>query len=73
MQGGEIRDMLDHHIGENLELIEPSSLPEMPEGPGGLAIVAAGLSAGMLLGTLALVVRRPRGPSPRPAVPVLAV
>jgi hypothetical protein len=73
MQGGEIRDMADHRIGENLMLMESASLPETPDGPGRLAIVAAGLGAGMLLGALALVVHRPRGPSPRSAVPVLAV
>jgi uncharacterized protein involved in exopolysaccharide biosynthesis len=73
MEGGKIRDMADHRIGENLELMEPASLPEAPDGPGGLAIVVIGLCAGMLIGALALVVRRPRDPSPHPAVPVLAV
>jgi hypothetical protein len=65
--GGECSMMQDHKFGENLEVLEPASLPEVSVWPNRLAISAAGLAAGLLLGvTRLLILRRPfvpiRGP-----------
>jgi hypothetical protein len=65
--GGEIQKMEEHKIGENLEVLDPASLPQAPDGPNRLAIAGAGLVAGLLLG-IALHWRKPGDRSvPNPA------
>jgi succinoglycan biosynthesis transport protein ExoP len=49
----------EHKAGENLEVLDPASLPEEPVAPNRAAIAGAGLALGILAGTVALL-RRPR-------------
>jgi hypothetical protein len=54
-------------VGENLEVIDPPSLPISPETHNRLTIAAAGLGIGLLLGAIKLGLRRPRTPALQPA------
>jgi len=60
-------EILQRKAGENLEVIDPPSLPISPESPNRLLIAAAGLGIGLLLGAIALGLRRPRTPALQPA------
>jgi hypothetical protein len=62
-----LRDLHQRKAGENLEVLDPPSLPTSPEGPGRLKIAAAGLGAGLLIGAIAIFLRRPRTPALQPA------
>ncbi len=53
--------------GENLDVLDPPSLPFSPESPNRLMITAAGLVIGLLLGAISLGFRRPRTPALQPA------
>jgi capsular polysaccharide biosynthesis protein len=70
--GGELQYMIDHKIGENVEVLDPASLPALPVWPNRLVIAAIGLGAGLLLGLATLALRRPRDPSAPAAVLVPA-
>ena len=48
------REIIDHKVGLNLEVLDPASLPEKPAGPNRLLIAVAGLALGLLLGILML-------------------
>jgi uncharacterized protein involved in exopolysaccharide biosynthesis len=48
-------------------VLDPPSLPTSPGRPGRLTIAAAGLGAGLLIGGLAIFLRRPRTPALQPA------
>ncbi len=61
-----LRDIEMHKAGENLEVLDPASLPEAPVAPNRLLIGAAGLGVGLLLGVLMLWRRRPGGPELQP-------
>jgi hypothetical protein len=43
-EGGEFRMMAENKIGENLEVLEPASLPETPDSPNRPAVAAVGLA-----------------------------
>jgi hypothetical protein len=73
IMGPEFQRMTDHKVGENLEVLDPATFPQTPDGPDRLLIVAAGVVAGLLLGALTLLLRRPRGSAPGTAVPAPAV
>jgi hypothetical protein len=73
IMGPEFQRMTDHKVGENLEVLDPATFPQTPDGPDRLLIVAAGVAAGLLLGALTLILRRPRGSAPGTAVPAPAV
>ena len=60
------RWVADHGFGETLALLEPASLPARPVFPNRLAIAAAGLALGLLLGALAPLFRH-RNKTPQPA------
>ena len=62
-----LRNIHERRAGEHLEVIDPASLPELPVAPNRLAIAAAGLGIGLLLGTIRLCLRRPRTPALQPA------
>jgi uncharacterized protein involved in exopolysaccharide biosynthesis len=51
----------EHKAGMNLEVLDPTSLPEVPVGPNRLGISALGLGLGLLLGALTLWFRQNRG------------
>jgi hypothetical protein len=70
--GGELQYMIDHKIGENVEVLDPASLPALPVWPNRLVIAAIGLGAGLLLGLATLALRRPRDPAAPAAVLVPA-
>jgi hypothetical protein len=69
--GGEFKRMEEFRAGENVEVLDPASLPQTPIYPNRLVIAAVGLGVGLLLGIAMLVLRRPPGTSPHP-VPALA-
>ena len=71
-EGPEFKTMADHKLGENLEVLDPATLPEEPIWPDRLRIALAGLGAGLLLGIVTLWLRRPRDPAPEAAVPSVA-
>jgi uncharacterized protein involved in exopolysaccharide biosynthesis len=52
------RAIAEHRGGENLEVLDPASLPESPITPNRMAIAALGLGGGLALGGLALWLRR---------------
>jgi hypothetical protein len=54
----ESRFAVDHGLGERLEVLDFGRLPEKPASPNRLAIAAAGLALGLLLGALAPRLRR---------------
>jgi len=58
-----LREIYEHKAGENLLVLDPASLPESPVSPNRLAIAAAGLGIGLLLGVLTLWRRRPHAPA----------
>jgi hypothetical protein len=62
-----LRDIYQRRAGENLNVLDPPSLPTSPERPGRLTIAAAGLGAGLLIGAIAIFLRRPRTPALQPA------
>jgi uncharacterized protein involved in exopolysaccharide biosynthesis len=64
--GDEVRTALEHKLGANLEVLDPASLPETPNGPNRLIYAAAGLAFGLLAGALTMRFRH-RGPTLRPA------
>jgi hypothetical protein len=72
-QGPEFRKMNDYQVGEVLEVLDPASNPQTPDGLSPVAIAAAGFGAGLLIGAIVLVLRRPRGPAANAAVPVPAL
>jgi hypothetical protein len=53
--------------GENLDVIDPPSLPFSPGSPNSLTIASAGLGIGLLLGAITLGIRRPRTSAVQPA------
>jgi capsular polysaccharide biosynthesis protein len=64
-KSAEARFAVDREFGETLDLLEPASLPQNPVAPNRLAIAAAGLALGLLLGALApRLWRRNRTPQP---------
>jgi uncharacterized protein involved in exopolysaccharide biosynthesis len=65
--------MTDRKIGENVEVLDPSSLPEEPIFPNRFAVGSIGGAVGLLAGVVVLVTRRPRGPSMAEAIPAPAV
>jgi hypothetical protein len=65
--GPEYQMMAEHKIGENLEVLDPASLPQAPASPNRWAIAAMGLAAGLLLGTVTLL-RRPQRSAMQAAV-----
>jgi capsular polysaccharide biosynthesis protein len=65
-KSADARSAVDHGLGERLELLDPASLPAKPDSPNRLAIAAAGLALGLLLGALAPRLRR-RNRTPEPA------
>ena len=67
-EGEEFRLMSEHNFGEILEVLDTESLPEPPVSPNRLAMAAAGLAGGLLLGVIAHWLRRPRGPAIRDAI-----
>jgi capsular polysaccharide biosynthesis protein len=71
--GGELQAMAEYKYGENIEVLDPASLPQTPVSPNRLIIIAIGLTTGLLLGIAALVIRRPRGHSTQSAVAAPAV
>jgi capsular polysaccharide biosynthesis protein len=65
-KNAEAREVADHGWGETLEVLDPASLPQRPVFPNRLAIAAAGLALGLLLGALAPLFRH-RNKTPQPA------
>jgi uncharacterized protein involved in exopolysaccharide biosynthesis len=59
--------ILQRKAGENLKVLDPPSFAERPVAPNRLAIAAAGLGVGLLLGAITLGFRRPRIPALQPA------
>jgi hypothetical protein len=57
-----LRQIYQRKAGENLEVLDPPSLTEKPDGPDRPAIAAAGLGFGLLLGVIIPGVQRPRTP-----------
>jgi len=53
--------------GENLELRDPATVPQTPNGPGRLTFAAFGLPIGLLAGLLTMRFRHHRNPTLRPA------
>jgi hypothetical protein len=51
---------LTSRLGRNVEVLDPASLPEQPVAPNRLVLTLMGLGAGLLVGCLATVLRRPR-------------
>jgi LPS O-antigen subunit length determinant protein (WzzB/FepE family) len=49
-----VREIEEHKVGMNLEVLDPASLPEKPIAPNRLLIAAIGLASGLLLGILTL-------------------
>jgi hypothetical protein len=52
------REIVLRKLGENLDVLDPPSLPFSPESPNRLTIAAAGLGIGLLLGAITLGLRR---------------
>ncbi len=52
--------MAEHKAGENLEVLDPASLPEAPVSPNRLPLAALGLALGLALGTCLLWFRQQR-------------
>lgn len=57
-----IRRIEERRLGSNLEVLDPASLPANPVAPNRMAVTAAGIAIGLMLGGLTLLVRRPREP-----------
>jgi uncharacterized protein involved in exopolysaccharide biosynthesis len=64
-KSADARFAVDRGLGEGLEVLDAASLPKMPVTPNRLAIAAAGLALGLLLGALAPRLRR-RNRTPQP-------
>jgi uncharacterized protein involved in exopolysaccharide biosynthesis len=62
-----LRLITQRKAGEVLDVIDTASLPMSPETPNRLAIAAAGLVIGLLLGAITLYLRRPRTATLQPA------
>jgi len=62
-----LRHILEHKAGENLELIDPPSVPQTSSTPNRLNIALSGFAAGLLMGALTLSIRRPRTETLQPA------
>jgi uncharacterized protein involved in exopolysaccharide biosynthesis len=60
------KDLEEHKAGENLEVLDPASLPQAPIAPDRLAIAAAGLALGLLLGVT--ILWRRSSPTPAPSM-----
>ena len=65
-----LRTIYEHSAGATLELLDPASLPEFPDGPNRLLFAAAGAALGLLAGLLAS--RPPAASSPVRAYSSLA-
>jgi uncharacterized protein involved in exopolysaccharide biosynthesis len=63
-RNAEARFAVDRELGERLEVLDFGRLPEKPASPNRLAIAAAGLALGLLLGALAPRLRRNTTPQP---------
>jgi hypothetical protein len=72
-RGGEFKRMVDYKVGENLEVLDPASLPLTPVWPNRLVIAGIGASVGLVLGAIVLFLRRPRDPAAPAAIPAPAV
>jgi uncharacterized protein involved in exopolysaccharide biosynthesis len=57
------REIEEHKAGENLEVLDPATLPESPISPNRLIIALWGMGIGFLLGAAVVKYRRP--PAPR--------
>jgi hypothetical protein len=53
-----IRNLIDRGLVDRLEILDAATLPDKPNAPNRLAIAAAGLALGLLLGALAPRLRR---------------
>jgi uncharacterized protein involved in exopolysaccharide biosynthesis len=62
-RGGTVRDIVERKAGENLDVLDPPSLPTSPERPSRLTMAASGLGARLLVGAIILFLRRPRTPA----------
>jgi hypothetical protein len=63
----EVRVLMESGAGDTLEIVDPASLPAPAGRPDRLLMAATGLAAGLLLGALALFIRRRRSLEPRTA------
>jgi hypothetical protein len=61
--GGEFQMMFDRKIGENVEVLDPSSLPVLPVWPNRAVMAMLGAGVGLLLGIVIMMVRWMRGPA----------
>ncbi len=66
-KGGKLAEIIYRKAGENLDVLDPPSLPISPITPNRLLIAAMGLGIGLLVGTLTLILRRPHTPALQPA------
>lgn len=72
-RGGEFKRMVDYKVGENLEVLDPASLPQTPVWPNRAVIAGIGASAGLALGAVVLFLRRPSDPAAPAPIPAPAV
>jgi uncharacterized protein involved in exopolysaccharide biosynthesis len=61
-KGGKLAEIIYRKAGENLDVLDPPSLPITPVTPNRLLITAMGLGIGLLVGALTLILRRPQTP-----------
>jgi uncharacterized protein involved in exopolysaccharide biosynthesis len=56
----------EYRAGENLEVLDPASLPQRPAAPNRMVVTALGVAFGLVLGALSLMLsaRSQRLPSP---------
>ncbi len=64
-KGGKLAEIIYRKAGENLDVLDPPSLPITPVTPNRLLIAAMGLGVGLLAGALTLILRRPHTPTPQ--------
>jgi uncharacterized protein involved in exopolysaccharide biosynthesis len=62
-KGGKLLEITQRKAGENLDVLDPPSLPMTPVAPNRLLIAAIGLVIGLLVGALTLILRRPHTPT----------
>jgi uncharacterized protein involved in exopolysaccharide biosynthesis len=60
-------EIVEHKVGENLEVLDPPSDPQEPVSPNRLAIALAGFALGLLLGAVTLWLRQSRSHTLRTA------